>query len=211
MKRLVKQLALLIATLVVLPRWLLYQVSRPVVGTRRAFQSFSQSVSRVPGPVGDLIRAAAYRLTLAACGPDCQISFGAIFSHPDARLGQGVYIGAYCQLGWVDLGDHVLLAGGVHVPSGSAQHAFDDAHRLVKEQGGDYTQVRVGADSWIGTGAVVLVDVGAKCVVGAGAVVTKALPEYAIAVGNPARISGDRRTRKAPIPSELESMNVETP
>ena len=68
MNRVLKELAVLVATLVVVPRWLLYQLSRPVFGRRRAFQSLSQSVSRVPGPAGDLVRTAAYRLTLAGCG-----------------------------------------------------------------------------------------------------------------------------------------------
>jgi UDP-2-acetamido-3-amino-2,3-dideoxy-glucuronate N-acetyltransferase len=37
-----------------------------------------------------------------------------------------------------------------------------------------------------------MADVGRSCVVGAGAVVTKAVPDYAIVVGMPARIVGWR-------------------
>ena len=40
-------------------------------------------------------------------------------------------------------------------------------------------------------------DVGKHCVVGAGAVVTKPLDDYAIAVGNPARVIGARPVSKA--------------
>ena len=32
------------------------------------------------------------------------------------------------------------------------------------------------------------VIIGKKCVVGAGSIVTKSIPDYSIAVGNPARI-----------------------
>jgi serine acetyltransferase len=39
----------------------------------------------------------------------------------------------------------------------------------------------------------VLADVGSHCVIGAGSVVTKPVPDYAIAVGNPARVIKDRR------------------
>lgn len=50
--------------------------------------------------------------------------------------------------------------------------------------------VEIGHDVWIGTNAIVLsgVSIGTGAVIGAGAVVTKAIPPYAIAVGNPARV-----------------------
>jgi len=50
--------------------------------------------------------------------------------------------------------------------------------------------VNIGHDVWIGTNAIVLsgVSIGSGAVIGAGAVVTKDVPPYAIAVGNPARV-----------------------
>ncbi|MGE0565133.1 MAG: chloramphenicol acetyltransferase [Pseudolabrys sp.] len=48
----------------------------------------------------------------------------------------------------------------------------------------------IGHDVWIGHGAIVLPgrSIGSGAVVGAGAVVTKDVPAYTIAVGNPARV-----------------------
>ncbi len=48
----------------------------------------------------------------------------------------------------------------------------------------------IGAGCWLGDNVVVLegVDIGTGAVVGAGAVVTKSVPAYAIAVGNPAKV-----------------------
>jgi acetyltransferase-like isoleucine patch superfamily enzyme len=48
----------------------------------------------------------------------------------------------------------------------------------------------VGNDCWIGNGAILLqgVTIGDGAVIGAGSVVTKDVPPYAIAVGNPARV-----------------------
>lgn len=48
----------------------------------------------------------------------------------------------------------------------------------------------VGDDVWLGTGVVILdgVRVGRGCIIGAGAVVSKDLPDYAVAMGLPARI-----------------------
>ncbi len=50
--------------------------------------------------------------------------------------------------------------------------------------------VRIGAATWVGDNVTILegVEIGNGAIVGAGAVVTKSVPAYAIAVGNPARI-----------------------
>ena len=47
-----------------------------------------------------------------------------------------------------------------------------------------------GDDVWIGTRVIILpgVTIGKGVIIGAGAIVTKDIPEYAIAVGNPARV-----------------------
>jgi phosphonate metabolism protein (transferase hexapeptide repeat family) len=66
--------------------------------------------------------------------------------------------------------------------------------------------VHIGHDVWIGHGAIVLPgrNIGNGAVVGAGAVVTKDIPAYAIAVGNPARVL---RPRFAPtIAARLEAL-----
>ena len=63
----------------------------------------------------------------------------------------------------------------------------------VREQPGVFEPITIGEDSWIGERAVVSADVGKHCVVGAGAVVTKPVPDYAIVVGVPAKVIGDRR------------------
>ena len=48
--------------------------------------------------------------------------------------------------------------------------------------------MRIGAGSWIGSGAIVMADVGANAVVGAGAVVTKPVPDAVVAAGVPATV-----------------------
>lgn len=53
--------------------------------------------------------------------------------------------------------------------------------------------VTVGEGSWVGSGAVLLADVGHHCVIGAGSVVTRPIPDYAIAAGVPAKVIRDRR------------------
>ena len=50
--------------------------------------------------------------------------------------------------------------------------------------------IRIGDDSWLGGGVVVLpgVTIGARCVIGAGSVVIRDIPDDSVAVGNPARV-----------------------
>ena len=55
----------------------------------------------------------------------------------------------------------------------------------------------IGDDVWIGANVVIVPDVtiGAHAIVAAGAVVTRDIPEYAVAAGVPARVIGDRREK----------------
>ena len=51
-------------------------------------------------------------------------------------------------------------------------------------------RITIGNDVWLGAGVIVLpgITIGECSVIGAGAVVTKDIPPYSIAVGNPARV-----------------------
>lgn len=50
--------------------------------------------------------------------------------------------------------------------------------------------VCIGDNVYIGYGAIILpgVTIGDNCIIGAGAVVTRDIPEWSVAVGNPARV-----------------------
>ena len=52
------------------------------------------------------------------------------------------------------------------------------------------TPTQICDDAWLGEGVMVLpgVTIGKHSIIGAGAIVTKDIPEYSIAVGNPARV-----------------------
>jgi acetyltransferase-like isoleucine patch superfamily enzyme len=51
-------------------------------------------------------------------------------------------------------------------------------------------QVTIGDDCWIGGNVTIMpgVTIGKGCTVGSGSIVTKDIPEFSVAVGNPARV-----------------------
>ena len=69
-------------------------------------------------------------------------------------------------------------------------HIFDDKSRTIYGQGGHCKKVTIGRDVYVGMGVTIMYtgDIGEGSVIGAGAVVVKPIPEYSIAVGNPARV-----------------------
>jgi len=188
MKSCCKVTANFLALLVVLPVAALYAIEARVLGAERSFAGWSQAMALAPGLLGEYLRRAFYRLVLSGCGRDAVIGFGTIISHPTARIGSRVYVGAYCCLGDVTLEDNVLLASGVSVANGAAQHGIERLDVPIRDQPGSLPRVTIGEDTWIGERATVLADVGRHCVIGAGAVVAEPIADYAIAVGVPAKV-----------------------
>jgi virginiamycin A acetyltransferase len=191
-KHALKRCAFGAALIVVMPAWLSYQARRRLLGADRAFMGSTQALSLVPGLSGQFLRRAFLWLVLDECAPSVTVEFGTIFSKTTARLGEHAYIGPYCSIGSVHIGRDVLVGPGVHIPSGPNAHGTADRSRPIRDQSGALRTVRIGAGSWIGTGAVVLADVGTNTVVGAGSVVTRPLPDNVVAAGVPARVIKDR-------------------
>jgi virginiamycin A acetyltransferase len=193
MRKAAKGLARAVATCVVAPLLLSYQIKRTFLGANRALEGSTQTLSRFPGITGDYLRRAFLGFALARCHYTATVQFGTLFSQAGAQLDENVYVGPSCHLGLVHLENNVLLAAGVHVPSGAQTHGIGDVERPIREQPGARTMVTIGEGSWVGSGAIVLADIGRHSVIGAGSVVTRPIPDYVIAGGVPARVIRSRR------------------
>lgn len=172
----------------VLPAYLLYRFGELLGDPDRPFSGWSEAFALIPGLTGVFLRRAFYRLTLPDCAGDTHLGFGTVVSHPSAVFGRRLYVGRYCSLGGVVLGDDVLIASHVSIVNGGRQHGFDRLDVPIRNQHGVFKPVSIGCDTWIGEHATVLADVGSHCVIGAGSVVTEPIPDFAVAAGVPARV-----------------------
>ena len=177
----------------VLPAVAVYRLQAAIIGRERAFPGWSQLFSLIPGHLGIYLRHAFYRCSLGRCGDDACIGFGTIFSGPEATIGKTAYIGNFCSIGNVEIGDDVLIASHVSIMNGCNQHRIDRLDVPVREQIGVYEPVSIGSDTWIGERATIAASVGKHCVIGAGSLVLKTIPDYGVAVGVPAKVIRDRR------------------
>jgi maltose O-acetyltransferase len=102
--------------------------------------------------------------------------------------GDNVYFNVNCVVldaAKVTIGSNVLFGPGVQLYA--ATHPLDTVVRRTLELAQPIT---IGDDCWIGGSVVICpgVTIGMGCVIGAGSVVTKDVPAYSLAVGNPARV-----------------------
>jgi acetyltransferase-like isoleucine patch superfamily enzyme len=129
-------------------------------------------------------------------GPNVTLSAGV---SPEHDLGdvEVVTIGARCLIGRssgivaherVVIGDDVFT--GHHVYVTDANHGYVDLATPPSRQFAPSRPVSIGDATWLGHGSIVLpgATIGRHVVVGAGSVVTGDLPDYCVAVGNPARV-----------------------
>ena len=104
-------------------------------------------------------------------------------------IGDHSFIGAgNVIIGPVEIGNRVMTAQNV-VISGM-NHSYEDISTPPTLQKVTTNPIKIYDNVWIGANSVILpgITIGRHSVVGAGSVVTKSLPEYSVAVGNPAKV-----------------------
>jgi acetyltransferase-like isoleucine patch superfamily enzyme len=100
-------------------------------------------------------------------------------------LGQECTISAFQH---VSIGRECVIADRVMLID--FDHGVVEVERPIRLQGIYKRDVNVGSNCWIGYGACILrgVTVGDNCVIGTNSVVTKDVPDNAVAAGMPARV-----------------------
>ncbi|MEU9171168.1 acyltransferase [Streptomyces sp. NPDC048420] len=144
-------------------------------------------------------------------GERCYVAESAAVFPDRLRLGDDSYIAAHAYItGELSAGSdctlnpfttvrgNVVLGDGVRVGAHTSLLGFNHTmapDRPVFRQPLTTRGIRVGDDVWIGSHVVIVdgVTIGDHCVIGAGSVVTRDLPAWSVAAGNPARVLRDRR------------------
>lgn len=132
-----------------------------------------------------------------AISRNCQLSQGVVIHAYGGRvqLAENVFLGPYSVIyghGGVTIGDNTLVS--MHCRILSSNHTIPPPGVDIRAQPDIRLPTKIGRDVWLGAGVTVLggVTIADGCVVGAGAVVTRDLPENAIAYGVPAKVVGSR-------------------
>lgn len=112
-------------------------------------------------------------------------------STPQLVIKDSTYIGRNCQISCcskITIQEKVMIADNCYI--GDSEHIYNKRQAIIDSGIQSRGDIVIGDGSWIGANVCILpnVSIGKHCVVGAGSVVTKSIPDYTIAVGNPARI-----------------------
>jgi acetyltransferase-like isoleucine patch superfamily enzyme len=122
---------------------------------------------------------------------------------PRANVGPFAAIWGGWSTTWVRVGAGCMISQCCTLVAGN--HSLE-GRGWVRETGFDEADVLIGDGAWLSAGSTVIgCNVGVGAVVGAGAIVTKDVPDYAIAVGVPARVIGYRPGAE---PSEADDVSA---
>ncbi len=131
-----------------------------------------------------------------------RIGLGSTLNNDVAIKGAGIYFGEKVWVARncivegtdVQIADRVIFGPFVHVNDGT--HRIDPRTSEILMEPGEFKSIRIGENAWIGSGAMILggVTIGPGAIVGARSVVTKDVPAFCVAVGNPAKVIKNRLT-----------------
>lgn len=131
------------------------------------------------------------RYIFDVCGKNVNIEKGANFGTGSGiKIGSNSGLGIRCKVrGPLEIGDNVMM--GPDVIIFTSNHETSRTDIPMRGQGGTKCEkVTISSDVWIGARAIILpgVTIGQGAIIAAGAVVSKDVPDLAVAGGVPARV-----------------------
>lgn len=116
-----------------------------------------------------------------------------VFDNPTLSIGDNSVLGHETEIiiaKQVSIGNHVLIAEGCFISDNPGHPIEAIARRTQPVAPEQIKPVIIEDDVWIGAGSYIMpgVRIGRGSVVGAGSVVTKDVPAFHVAAGNPAKV-----------------------
>jgi lipopolysaccharide O-acetyltransferase len=122
---------------------------------------------------------------------ECYSSYAGVKHSPHLTIGDNFSatkrLTLYCAES-ITIGNSVLIASDVVIMD--ENHGMDPTVPHYRDTPLQSKPVKIGDGVWIGEKAIILpgVEIGEKAIIGAMSVVTKSIPAYTVAVGNPCRV-----------------------
>lgn len=133
-------------------------------------------------------------------GDHCRVSGQATFSGRVQTKQPRLIIGNNVDIGWqntIAVGSQVIIEDNVRIASGAfifgySGHSLDSQLRAegMPDEESNIGDILIKRDAWLGTNVTVRpnVTIGQGTIVAAGSVVTRDLPDFVVAAGNPAKV-----------------------
>lgn len=110
-------------------------------------------------------------------------------------IGENAFVNEFCSLNAglddeIIIGEYTSLAPDCYLITGDHDIDKNVLINVRGDEGGKRGSIVIGKNCWIGAKSIILknVSIGDGAVIGAGSVVTRDIPPFAVAVGNPARV-----------------------
>ena len=139
------------------------------------------------------------------------IASGRTLDKPELVIGNRVFIGHRTVL---DVSRQIVIEDGVLIAQG-CYIADSDGHPKNRDQrirgevpsSDEIRPVRICRDAWLGRGCVVVkgITIGEGAIVGAGSIVSRDVPPFSVAAGNPARIIGSNKVQIEETPAAFRA------
>lgn len=165
---------------------------RPRLFTKRWLKVWAKRVWNMPSLLSVTLRAIRYKIKGAKIGRlatlgvlDMNGSASRLTIGDESFISTGVHLALHER---IIIGNRVVINTGVQLLTASHDTSDPAWGKFEKP-------IVIGDYVWIANGAIILpgVTIGRGAVIGAGAVVSKDVPEYGIAVGNPAKLIANKR------------------
>ena len=167
-----------------------------------------------PGRSGTALRLLWAKVNLKSCGSKTRLGRNVLIrGQQEITFNHGVQLDDYCyfdaRAGRIEIGANARFNRNVHLNASvsgtimigndciigpnvvfrTANHNFQSRKSIIRNQGHNSIDIKIGADVWVGAGAIILpgVTLGEGCVIAAGAVVTKSFEPFRVIAGVPAK------------------------